>query len=1179
MPGAVQPRFGACTIRCAQESREGDLNRLGGVQSPESATAVDLKFRAHNWNEDGTLLWLHPRDANSLHSSASSEPDMATSRVVEQTIRQAFPHPVAFAWRRIALESSDAGRIKQLIACQAAFLRTLVALQLPDYVRGTPSRAVEDLLPKLGRPSQGHLVALLREMLACLRDRESPPMFAPEAAEWYFSAPDGDETPSQLFDRLVTLRNKEVHGQPLHGLALSQRADQIADCIRRLLRSSHWLTGYRLLRQSEGRLVRGGGFKGKVQYFVGVEPHPEPLSAAWSAELLPEAVYLVSPSGDGLLEVSPFVQWIYDESARAERLFVLQSIRRAKKLVLVNDATGTKEARLLPMGADELPFDRWGERREEWRPFVANAKRESFQSGCWTIVGAVSEVLDERYEVRGLLGQGGMATVYRVWDRWDEAEFALKVLAPQLSGDAAFRERFLREARMMKRLRHPNIVRVEETGRLGDGRLWLKMPVFEGGTLDNHIVAGGVDPGRLTAWATEVLSALETLHGKLMIHRDVKLSNLLVDEDGHAHLTDFGIALREGDSRLTRTREQLGTMAYLAPERMRGEPAGPESDVYALGCVLHELMTGVRATREPGIGLEGSLGEVIREMTATEPANRLTAAEALRRLETETANNVGRQREPSDPHTPARRTEEVAVSLAETTRATDTPGTHNGASASQSLDGTGEPAAVPTWTGTGWETDSQLPRLTWPQPRTEERDEASPLSRFAATSGREPGEGVVARHEPSKSANREGPSSSANGGDSRSPLAGSPGIRSAESGGSHGAETVPSRVDAAEGSLDDWFRAGDDHDPNRNGEPDAEDGTDAVSPSAASRPERGSRRRSPDLVGRVRANRPAIVLGVGLLLAALTAVLVAGLDSDIRRSLLGADGVRAAGATGNSASADSRAPVGSDGQSKRRALPPRRQRKPANVRSDTGLPVTAAAESAGTKHVREESQAAIRSEVRPPAVGEPGDPGEASATPGKATVDKSSDERPSASAPRPPRPAGASRDRQTRATTEKQQAGPEALARAAKMVELARKSTNAKLKVLYLIKAVRFAPENPHYRRLLELAKAQLAANEADTSEGLPKSVIKRHIDKRIVSIKACYKEGLKTNRDLQGRVKVVFLIQAGGDVAEVEVGDSDLKDAAVESCIKHVIETWRFPRAENGESTKVVYPFYFRNI
>jgi serine/threonine protein kinase len=196
------------------------------------------------------------------------------------------------------------------------------------------------------------------------------------------------------------------------------------------------------------------------------------------------------------------------------------------------------------------------------------------------------------YRLHELLGEGGMGVVFRATHESDGEVVALKVLRGELGGDDVYRRRFLHEARAASAVRHPNLVSIREAGD-ADGRSYLAVAYVPGNTLDERIRAGGPLPvDDVLRLATEIGSALDALHSGGLVHRDVKASNILLGKDGTAMLSDFGLAKGQAYTVLTRPGQVMGTLDYMAPELIRGEPAGPASDIYALGCVVFECAAG-----------------------------------------------------------------------------------------------------------------------------------------------------------------------------------------------------------------------------------------------------------------------------------------------------------------------------------------------------------------------------------------------------------------------------------------------------------------------------------------------------------------------------------------------------------------------------------------------------------
>ncbi|GHO68674.1 protein kinase [Ktedonobacter sp. SOSP1-52] len=205
------------------------------------------------------------------------------------------------------------------------------------------------------------------------------------------------------------------------------------------------------------------------------------------------------------------------------------------------------------------------------------------------------EVLGERYRLQEAIGRGGMATIYRGRDLHMERDVAIKVLREVYSTDPKFVTRFQREAKAASSLQHPNIVQVYDYGQ-SDGNYFIVMELIEGTDLRRYLRSRGVlAVDRAIIIAHDVALGLGAAHRRQIVHRDVKPQNVLVGRDGSIKLTDFGIASVYKDinaERLTTTGMTLGTVQYYAPEQAQGEIVSPAADVYALGIVMYEMLTG-----------------------------------------------------------------------------------------------------------------------------------------------------------------------------------------------------------------------------------------------------------------------------------------------------------------------------------------------------------------------------------------------------------------------------------------------------------------------------------------------------------------------------------------------------------------------------------------------------------
>ena len=196
-----------------------------------------------------------------------------------------------------------------------------------------------------------------------------------------------------------------------------------------------------------------------------------------------------------------------------------------------------------------------------------------------------------KYEIIELIGQGGMADVFRAKDTAMGRDVALKVLPPELARDPERIARFDREVRTSAGLSHPNIVVIHDVG-YEDGFHYYSMELLTGGDL-KQCIRTGVAPDQALTLLKEIAEALEYAHGKNIIHRDIKPENIMFDERGQSKLTDLGIAKAIGSgTRMTATGISIGTPHYMSPEQARGRMIDARSDIYSLGVVFYEMLTG-----------------------------------------------------------------------------------------------------------------------------------------------------------------------------------------------------------------------------------------------------------------------------------------------------------------------------------------------------------------------------------------------------------------------------------------------------------------------------------------------------------------------------------------------------------------------------------------------------------
>ena len=256
-------------------------------------------------------------------------------------------------------------------------------------------------------------------------------------------------------------------------------------------------------------------------------------------------------------------------------------------------------------------------------------------------------MIGDRYRLDALVGRGGTAEVWQATDTSLDRVVALKLVTVAHDESSA---RAADEARTLARLSHPSLVQVYDAGTDGSGRPWVVMEFVDGETLADALRRGPVPLQEVTEIGVAIAEALEHVHAAGLVHRDVKPANLLMGLGGRTKLTDFGIARLVDAAKVTSTGLMVGTASYLAPEQVAGEPVGPPADVYALGLVLLEALTGTREYSGPAVEaamarlhrppvvpptLSAAWASLLTAMTARYAEERPTAADVagvLRRM-------------------------------------------------------------------------------------------------------------------------------------------------------------------------------------------------------------------------------------------------------------------------------------------------------------------------------------------------------------------------------------------------------------------------------------------------------------------------------------------------------------------------------------------------------------------
>jgi tetratricopeptide (TPR) repeat protein len=197
-----------------------------------------------------------------------------------------------------------------------------------------------------------------------------------------------------------------------------------------------------------------------------------------------------------------------------------------------------------------------------------------------------------RYRIAEELGRGGMGIVYKAEDTKLRRNVALKFLPPEYTRNAEAKERFIHEAQAASSLEHPNICSIHEIEETDDGQMYISMGCYDGNTLQKIIREGPVDIGEVVDVGIQVAQGLQEAHDKGIVHRDIKPSNIIMTSKGRAKVMDFGLAKLAGQTRITKAGTAMGTVSYMSPEQARGEDVDTRTDIWSLGVVLYEMVTG-----------------------------------------------------------------------------------------------------------------------------------------------------------------------------------------------------------------------------------------------------------------------------------------------------------------------------------------------------------------------------------------------------------------------------------------------------------------------------------------------------------------------------------------------------------------------------------------------------------
>jgi serine/threonine-protein kinase len=243
----------------------------------------------------------------------------------------------------------------------------------------------------------------------------------------------------------------------------------------------------------------------------------------------------------------------------------------------------------------------------------------------------IGRLIHDRFEITDVIGEGGMGVVYEAYDRQVDRNVAIKLVRSECAGDRKFLSRFRRELEITSQLRHPSTIRVFEHGEAEDGRPYMVMELLTGESLADRMERGRIDEMEALQIARQVAESLSEAHEHDVFHRDLKPDNIFIERVGVSTVVkvlDFGIAGGIDATRLTQAGEVFGTPQYMSPEQCNGLPLDPRTDVYSLGCILHEMIEG-----RPPFMAESPMATMLKHVRAKLPPMRHTSKETTRVLQ------------------------------------------------------------------------------------------------------------------------------------------------------------------------------------------------------------------------------------------------------------------------------------------------------------------------------------------------------------------------------------------------------------------------------------------------------------------------------------------------------------------------------------------------------------------
>ena len=592
---------------------------------------------------------------------------MSSSSATDTLLRRTLPRPVVELWAATLDAGTDEARLKNALATFEWSIRLQILWALPVYLAGPRDDYIDKLLTakELAKVSLGRWVELHRHLARALAGRDGH--FLAGAFDWYVNVKGEFKVEAKAeIDGVVDLRNRE-EGHRKKGVLTANDARELTatavPMVRACLRRAVVLHRFRMVVLRRVKRRTRAESQGEARFLAqdcdwqSITLASNPIDTDADDE---PVVHLVNAAGDALLELCPLVVLRPDKhrTDAGSLPFLLHAIAK-ETLSLVQPTTGSAVEVHCTLEGSRVAWSHWlAQPPERFAELVvANPNPHALLILAGGALPVDGQVLCGHFELREIIGEGGMATVWRAWDSHLREECALKVLRNDYAASAEILERFQREAVLLRRVRHPNVLSdVQFEKDRDDGTLIIRMPLYSGRTLRQCITERPPAP-QILCWAEQALSALVALHAAGIVHRDVKPANFLMNAAGDLVLGDFGVAMDE-NARMTRTVHQHGTMAYMAPEAMvSAKSATGKADVYSLGKVLHELLVGEELdhTVRPGEDLDGAIGELLKAMGQRLPEKRLGAAEALERvrgLSVAVVDGVGKRRSDHDAGNP-----------------------------------------------------------------------------------------------------------------------------------------------------------------------------------------------------------------------------------------------------------------------------------------------------------------------------------------------------------------------------------------------------------------------------------------------------------------------------------------------------------------------------------------------